>query len=176
MIEIENYNFPLGDDSIKNLEKQRGIILPKDYKEFLSKYNGGTPKYMNTFRLMDSNNDSDSNIDNFLGIDHPCETLSMRYIFEFFGTRVPKPLLPIARDPFGNLICICTQGDNYGKVYFWDHEDEGMDNNEPWWKNIYLIANSFIEFMNGLFEFDIDDEGNKIYKFQDGTVKKIPKK
>lgn len=40
-----------------------------------------------------------------------------------------------------------------GKVYFWDHEGEEMDDDSPpTWDNVYLIANSFTEFLDNLEE------------------------
>ncbi|WP_081743142.1 SMI1/KNR4 family protein [Acetivibrio clariflavus] len=42
----------------------------------------------------------------------------------FFHSLLPKDVIPIARDPFGNLICISVSEDSYGKVLFWDHEKD----------------------------------------------------
>ena len=168
---------------LQNIENTKNCILPKEYKNFLLNYNGGKP-YWKSFAIGEELIKGELSFDNircFYGICS--DTGSVMYNYDIFQVikarhnRIPKNLLPIATDSFGNEICLCIQGSNYRKVYFWDHENEGMDDNEePWWQNVYLIANSFDEFIDGLFEFDIDDEGNETYKFQDGTVKVIPTK
>jgi SMI1-KNR4 cell-wall len=169
MIEIEHLESPLSKKDIKQFEEIKKVSLSKEYKEFLFKYNGGKPKSMRSFFLKNGN--PGSSVDNFLGIKHTLELQSMDYILRVFGERVPKDLLPIARDPYGNLICICVVEKNYGKIYFWDHENEIMDlKKEPWWDNIYLVADSFNEFIDNLYKFDIDDDGNQIRTYQDGRV------
>lgn len=40
----------------------------------------------------------------------------------------------------------------------------------PWWENIYLISDSFTEFLEGLYDYDIDEQGNEISRYQDGTI------
>jgi hypothetical protein len=63
---------------------------------------------------------------------------------------VPAGFLPLAVDPGGNLICLVISGTNTGKVYFWDHEEEVEEGQQPGYSNVYLIANSFNEFLNSL--------------------------
>lgn len=56
-------------------------------------------------------------------------------------------------DPFGNAICLRVNGDHWGSVYFWDHEnepDEDWDGSVETAGNVQLLANSFSEFVNGL--------------------------
>jgi hypothetical protein len=74
-----------------------------------------------------------------------------------FIHRIPKELIPIGCDGCGNQICLGVAGERYNKVYFWDHEEE-MDGEEtePWYDNIYLIANSFEEFINKLHYLDVN--------------------
>jgi hypothetical protein len=73
--------------------------------------------------------------------------------------RVPKNLLPIASDWSGNLICLSINGDDFGKIYFWSHEEEGEleSGKSPDYHNVYFVSNSFTEFINGLYEFEIED-------------------
>ena len=66
--------------------------------------------------------------------------------------RMPEELVPIAHDPGGNQICIAVAGPKTGAVYFWDHEEEADDDETPGYDNVYLIANSFNEFLNSLTE------------------------
>lgn len=37
--------------------------------------------------------------------------------------------MPIATDSFGNKLCIGVKGKHYGKIYFWDHENEAGSRN-----------------------------------------------
>ncbi|MEZ4903851.1 MAG: SMI1/KNR4 family protein [Spirosomataceae bacterium] len=51
----------------------------------------------------------------------------------------------------GNYVCICLKGENYGKIYFYDHEVENENEDGTLnWDNLYLIANSFTEFLEKL--------------------------
>lgn len=111
--------------------------------------------------------------------------------------RIPEEFLPIGTDSFGNDICIGIKGKYYGKIYFWDHELEAgaikfvyenfglevaMKNtgltaeeitnygDEPTYKNIHFIANSFDEFLDNMTRFDIDDNNNGVTYFQDGRI------
>jgi len=59
--------------------------------------------------------------------------------------RIPRDMIPIARDSFGNQICIGVSGPRCGYVYFWDHENE--DEDEPTYRNMHLVAKSFQEFL-----------------------------
>jgi hypothetical protein len=68
--------------------------------------------------------------------------------------RMPPNIIPIGSDPGGNQICISVSGPDQGHVYFWDHEKEADpdDNEEPGYDNLYFVAHSFSDFLNGLFE------------------------
>ena len=61
----------------------------------------------------------------------------------------------IAEAPGGNQICIAVTGEDKGKLFFWDHENErDLDKNPNDFGNVYLIANSFEEFVESLFAED----------------------
>lgn len=169
MIEIQKSNPPIGKEVIKDFADMIGVSFPDDYKNFLCQYNGGTPR-QSVFNFKNNDIDNGSDIDGFLGINHPIEVMSMEYILNTFANRIPNELFPIASDSYGNLICLYIKEKYYGKIYFWDHENEAPDGQNPWWNNIYLIADSFTDFINKLYEFDIDDDGNEIVRYQDGAV------
>jgi hypothetical protein len=38
------------------------------------------------------------------------------------------------------------------EILYWDHEEEADEGEEPTYDNVYLIANSFTDFINGLYE------------------------
>ena len=58
--------------------------------------------------------------------------------------------IPIADDPGGNAICLGMSGNERGKVYFWDHEMEADEGDEPTFENVYLVAESFASFLKSL--------------------------
>ena len=62
----------------------------------------------------------------------------MKYYREYKGI-VPEGMLPIGNDQGGNIILLRTDGNKRGSIYFLDHE-----------KPVFLIADSFEEFINGL--------------------------
>jgi len=64
--------------------------------------------------------------------------------------------VPIAFDAGGNLVCVAITGPHYGHVYFWDHEFESDDGEPVTMNNMALIANSFGEFLSGLYQFEQD--------------------
>ena len=53
------------------------------------------------------------------------------------ATACPPASLPIADDPFGNLVCLDGRDGRDGPVLFWDHESEGDPPDEA---NLYEIA------------------------------------
>jgi hypothetical protein len=138
---------------IENLEMLVGLNFPTEYKDHLLKYNGGqcTP---NRFSFDVHGQESQSYIDWFLAIyDGEYDNLQNYIeIYKIEDKRLPSHILPIAHDPGGNLICISCGKNDEGSIYFWDHENEvdysSFDNSE--YSNLYLIARSFNEFINGL--------------------------
>ncbi|MEO7734310.1 MAG: SMI1/KNR4 family protein [Kofleriaceae bacterium] len=76
------------------------------------------------------------------------EFSNLERTIKLMGDRFPEDTLPIACDPFGNVVLIGLSGDKRGKVYFWDHENEAEGG--PDWSNIDLVADSFDSFMSGL--------------------------
>lgn len=152
MINIkEDHPGTLPDHILKVLEKYWGFGLPKGYRDFLLKHNGGepTPDYFN-FKH-DVNDGSDVRF--FLGI-YPDEHNDLLNHLQIYKSRVPDNIFPIAYDSGGNLICISVKGPDRGKVYFWDHEMEAADGEEPSYDNLTLISDSFEEFLNSLHEMD----------------------
>ncbi len=112
------------DDKVTEMEEQYNIILPSQYKSFLSKYNGGyTPK--TKFKI----GKIASDIRGFYGIGN----VKLSFSGIELGEWVDRGFLPIASDSFGNYLLIGLDNNNYGKIFFWDHEAENpMD---------YLVEN-----------------------------------
>ncbi len=69
---------------------------------------------------------------------------------EKYKNRIPDNFLPISSNEFGDLICLCTQGERIGQIFYWDHENEWDEEDyfdefgvqmpeEVKFQNIYLI-------------------------------------
>ncbi len=117
------------DNKIMILEDQYNILLPKQYRSFLCKYNGGhTPK--TKFKV----GKISSNIRGFYGVGNVELSLDTLDIKEWLQNQV----LPIASDSFGNYILIGLANENYGKIYFYNHEID---------KEIEFITEDFVSFL-----------------------------
>jgi hypothetical protein len=144
---------PTNLNQIENIEKLTGLKFPIEYKEHLLRYNGGrcTP---NVFSFKENEEFPDSMIDWFLAIYEGEYDNLLKYIeiYKIDDKRLPTHMLRIAHDPGGNLVCISCGPDDYGYVYFWDHEKEVdysvSDDND--YSNLYLISKSFTQFLNEL--------------------------
>jgi hypothetical protein len=116
-------------------ESQIGCRLPDDYRQFLMAANGGTVED-----------------DRFCSCDFciVCigglrdeEHLSLvanRDCYQLSEDRIPKDLLWIMEDAFGNAVCIGISGERRGRIYFWEHESQDTS----------LLANSFTDFLAGI--------------------------
>ncbi len=142
---------------INALENRKSIKFPKDYTAHLLTHNGGHP-ITDTYDFVEGNFINSSDVAWFYALyDGYDENLEKKIdIYNNLG-RMPKEFVPIGRDSCGNQICLCVQGKNYGKVYFWNHEEEADEGKEPTYDNLYLIANSFTDFINSLYEFKIPE-------------------
>ncbi|MFZ5553758.1 MAG: SMI1/KNR4 family protein [Bacteroidota bacterium] len=151
-LETENR---LSIQQIEEVELLSGNSFPQQYKTHMLKYNGGRCK-PNKFSFVEGEKLSSSCVDWFLAIyDGKYDNLKSYIInYKLNKKRLPTHLMPIAHDPGGNLICISCGEKDYGYVYFWDHEKE-VDysrSDDKDYSNLYLIAKSFDEFINGLKE------------------------
>jgi hypothetical protein len=147
MIEIIDPHRPTSRQEIDSFEQRMSIKLPLEYRNWLLKYNGGSPR-PRVFRAGSGPEQWTSCVAWFYAIYEGRLSNLEREIttFKIKETRIPKDLIPIADDPGGNQICLGYEGPNLGKVFFWDHERE-CDGS---YDNCYLIANSFNEFIASL--------------------------
>jgi hypothetical protein len=145
----------ISKDDIKSFEASIGFVLTQDYCDFLLEYNGGMTENDCYFKFQvassQSNWDNESGLDLLYGINHSKRLDRLDENFNTFRKRMPDGFIPIGHDAFGNRICICLSKENYGNIYFWDHEqEEGL----PTYNNCFLIANSFTEFMESLKPYE----------------------
>ena len=151
MVSINGALGPLSFQKISEFEKSFGIILPNDYKTFLEEYNGGKPT-PNSFDFDDGNDASC--IDKFLSVTDDDENKSICEYMSTYKGRIPKGFLIIAHDPGGNLILLGVSEGQKG-LYFWDHEMEAEDDEEPSYENMHFITTSFEELLLSVYEVEV---------------------
>jgi len=137
-------------DAIRDVESIAKMKFSDEYIEHILKYNGGRCE-PNVFSFLGNEGKTQSRVNWFLAIYAGEFDSLFDYIndFKVEEKRIPNSFLPIANDPFGNLIC---QDCDNGSIYFWDHENEVdystySDKNRF---NIYFISNSLSEFLSSL--------------------------
>jgi hypothetical protein len=142
-------------EEVLEVEKYIGLNFPKEYVDHILLYNGGQCD-PNVFKFNEKGVLTESCIDWFLAIYEGEYDNLKNYIdtYKLEEKRLPYQMIPIAHDPGGNLICISCIGQDVGFVYFWDHENEvnykvSDDSN---YSNLFLIAESFNEFISNLKE------------------------
>jgi cell wall assembly regulator SMI1 len=135
----------LTEGDLESFEKKLGCRLPTEYRDFLLVHNGGKPD-PSDFQLGIEEADSLHHVYGLNTKNHS----DIKNSFNCFKGRIPRQLLPIADDPFGNQICIGISGKHRGRVYFWDHEKETVLRK---FKATTILAASFGEFLNSLFEY-----------------------
>jgi len=164
----------LHEEDILDLEHRLGHSIPADYKRFLLDYNGGSPQQ----NCHEVQNTEGTNIGSaiairwFYSIGGP-EDLSSVFLFggitereirkvysiewnySTFRERIPKNFLPIGCDSGGNQICISLYGEDEGNIWYWDHDAETYP---PDYSNCYKVADSFQDLLNGLFEYDYEND------------------
>ena len=151
IIEEAKKQITIGD--ITKVEKGLNINLPEDYKKHLLKYNGGHPIKDGAPMINPiDESETDIGIDWFLAIyeGESSNFLKAYHTFKIWQKRMPDELIPIANASCGDKICMSVKGDNYEKIYYWEHEIEASEGEEPDYSNVHLIANSFADFINSL--------------------------
>lgn len=156
-VQFSNIGQAIKELDLFELEKRVGAALPADYRHFLLLHNGGQPEpsdfLVPGWRFMASL------VNEFDGIKvlenqdvEDDNSVDLLWNIEVFEDRLPKNFLFIGRDPGGNGILLSLHPDTYGKIYFWDHENEPEEGLEDLadYPNIYFLANSFTEFLDSL--------------------------
>jgi hypothetical protein len=119
-LNFSNSNKSTNIDEIKKFENKFQINLPKDYIEFLLQFNGGTPD-----KVYFVEDDADLVVNFFFSLSDSKFNIEEYYLDIVIEQKLlPKSVLPIGEDAFGNIICLSCRNVDYGVVYFWDHESE----------------------------------------------------
>lgn len=133
---------------IEAFERKHGRQLPADYKQFLNVYNGGRPERSSRVFVFQTKDgaQSDSLVNWFSGLVER-ENYSLEKDIQTYHGRIPEHTMPIACDPFGNLILIAFKESGRDGLWFWDHENEPANFGET---GLYRIADNFTAFVESL--------------------------
>lgn len=134
-------------EEIRKIEELFGFKLPIDYINFMLKYNGGRP-IPDAFWLGDDPEDI-SGIHTFYSLNIETKSGNLLEAIKVLNGRMPKGIFPIAFTDTGDCVCLDLNKENYGKVYWWDHERETMP---PSYENTCLVCNSFGDLLDRLFQ------------------------
>jgi hypothetical protein len=148
---------PLTEERLGQLETRLKGRLPEDYRTFLLRYNGGRPT-LSRFTFAVEGEEQESILEWLYAVhDQPYEepedwdpdsgelppyfAQPLEEVWAELRSEKPKAgVLPIGRDPGGNLVCLGYAGKRAGQVWLYDHETESF----------VPLAGNFSDFLNGL--------------------------
>lgn len=133
----------ISETDIQRFEQRHSMILPSDYKRFLLLKNGGRPE-RDLFFVPESKMNLIARVHFFFSINDPVKGNDLDWILDTVASKIQKGVLPIAKTEGPDKICLEVTGDYPGRILFWDvHILKG--------ENVYPVAKSFTEFVEGLF-------------------------
>jgi hypothetical protein len=148
-LDFREHQPPVSPEALAAAESalaELGHRIPPSYREFLAEHDGGPPvQDAFEFEERDGGRQQDR-IHYFLGVaDSPDGDL-----VETAGAlrgRVIEGMLPIAGDPFGNLLLLDSRDDSDGPVWLWDHE---FESDEPDESNLSFVASDLAALLDSL--------------------------
>lgn len=145
----------VSEERIKWFEKTYRVQLPKEYKEFLNKYNGAKPitnilpigkrEYVVERFLCLLNKPSEDEINGWYDLTSVLIQLDCRLIDD--EDLIGMNVIPIAALFAGDFVCLDYREDKNPSIVIWDHEES--DDFEPVTEK---IADNINEFFNMLKE------------------------
>jgi hypothetical protein len=159
---------PVTEAEVVAVEDRLSVRLPEPYRSFLMTYGASAFNECVEFRPVvrfppELSSSGKGPFSLFYGSEAPAhEGYGLLRRMRFFSGRIPDTLLPIADDGMVDQICLGVRGTEAGKVYFWDLQNEPLteeeyleDYGEPMpfeekFRNVYLIAESFEDFLRRL--------------------------
>jgi cell wall assembly regulator SMI1 len=141
---LENHGPAIEEDQIAELEAELGTSLPRDYRQFMLKHNGGTPT-PNTVDVS-ALPGSPTDLQVFFSVDNEGGTNNVYWNLELIRERLPSQhLLPIACDSGGNIFCLKFAKRGVAEVVYCNLEDLG--------NALFTVAPTFSHFLDNLREF-----------------------
>ena len=147
---INTYPYTVDEHDVQSFEQKYHIRLPEPYRSFLIETNGGYPD-KDRFPTPWNELNQYIIVDYFYGLNYRRDTWGdLSDARTTFTDRIPEDLVAIASDPGGNQICLGLAGERYGQIFFWEMEEES-DEEPPTYDNVSFVANSFQQFLDGLY-------------------------
>ena len=147
----------VSEKEISIFKEENKIWFPKDYLNFILKFNGAEKIEPRTFYFVNPKLYShipeyrqSSYIECLYSLNTPPNknTYSVTENIRLKQNRIPPGFIPIGRDTGDNEICLCLlEGPDYGAIYFWDHE---FEEEKPTINNMTKISESFSNFLENL--------------------------
>jgi hypothetical protein len=158
----------MSEDDLEAIETELGVRLPDSYRYFLTTYGASGAREIVTYnpveRLPPEISESGKGyVSIFYGGTCPVgDAYSLQRRMQYFSGRIPANMIPIADDGGVSQILLGFSGKEAGKVYFWDLNNEPLDEEdyledygkprppEAMFENVHLIADSFEDFLRRL--------------------------
>ena len=124
------YKIGLVDENVfAEIEKERGVMIPAELKEFIKENNAATPSKYN-FMV--------GNVEKVFGavLSFNRGETDTDTVFTALAVVEDGQLIPFGIDSFGNYICYSISND---EVVFWDHENGTVTSTE---KNLTEFVSS----------------------------------
>lgn len=133
--------------AIESFERERALVLPQFYKEFLLATNGGAPDAP-AFPIHRKSTSSTGVVQSFAGIGVREPTNELAYAYDLYVGGIPRGIVPIAGNGGGDYICLDLRNGKE-RVAFWDKR-HFWGTGEWRERDLYHVADSFAEFLRSL--------------------------
>ncbi len=143
----------------QNFDEVNKYNLPSIYLEISKKYGSFSFEKWIMVKSVDTIPISENgyvSVDGFYAFEDAFQ------LFNEYKEQLPSGMIPFSDGEPGDLICIASEGEKNGKIYYWHHES-------PKNKDLYLLANDLEQFILSLEIFEEKDEepgDEKITKVQ----------
>lgn len=147
---VDQPGIHLSEDQLADVEQRLGATLPEDFREFLRDY--GCYFFYTTVFPVRPNPDGvqGGSLEKFSGVLYKVVGNDPYDIFDIVGwyeglcrniVEWPKEWLPIATGAGSDTVALAIKGEHKGAVYYFFNQWT------PNYQNMYLVADSFDEFM-----------------------------
>ena len=138
------------EQRIVELETMLNSPLPRDYRAFLTRSNGGrpTPDTIDIPGLPESPSD----VKVLFGIDRAIESERLDWNLSTLSERLEPGVLPIAGDSGGSVYCLSLRAKDYGAISYCDLQSVFADYEAR--PQYYPVAPNFESFLSRLRAFE----------------------
>ena len=137
------------DADLAALEKWFGRTLPESYKEFL--------RLNNNVWITEGNEEANLPDQEPIFVSRFYNALSAEgqvpevvQVNRDYGSRLPSEAITIGEDVYGNELLLLVEGDDLGQMLIWAHDEEGLDEAEDPYHNVYELAPDLQTFVEAI--------------------------